>query len=80
MASSLCAALIADGKSAMPSPRDVVLRLVQKLDRVPPVANTLHVSERGYRHIRAGQPRLEYTSRAATERGNAQISSDEAPT
>jgi LmbE family N-acetylglucosaminyl deacetylase len=45
---------VADAKFAMASPRTIVLWLVQEIDRVPPVAITLHVHKRGYRHIRAG--------------------------
>jgi hypothetical protein len=41
--------------------------------RVPPVPITLHVSERGYRHIRAGQLRSEYTSSTATRTGISPI-------
>jgi hypothetical protein len=63
-------------KFAMPGPRNLVLRLVQELYRVPPVAITLHVRERGFRHIRAGSCPQNTPAAQRGERGNAEISSE----
>jgi hypothetical protein len=52
LAFSLGAARISDAKFAMQV--RAILFLVQKPDRAPPVAITLHVHERGNRHIHAG--------------------------